>query len=375
MVQQIDVYDLLLHGIRSDLQRLQSGDTIRVPPIGPQVRIEGMVRRPAIYELNAEKNLAEVLELSGGVLSSGTLRHVDVERIVAHQNRTMLRLDIPESDNPQAVDQALTDFRMKTAIRWRFRPSCLIATKRFTSMATSFGPVNPYRDGRRCPRHRPFLQRFTSRAFVEPRGNHSFGSPRLQTSRPHIQPAGRARRQRAEHCIEALRHDSNLWAVRFQEAPIITVTGEVRDPGDHLTNGVTHLRDAVLAGGVAPDADLNDAQVFRKTADGKLRVINVSLAKALEGDERANIALDPTDRVFIHRSQSKSDPPRVTIQGEVERPGKYPLGEGMSAADLVRVAGGFKRSADTRVGDLTSYMQEEGRKLRLNTITLTSRRQ
>jgi protein involved in polysaccharide export with SLBB domain len=150
----------------------------------------------------------------------------------------------------------------------------------------------------------------------------------------------------------------------FEEAPIITVTGEVRDPGDHLTNGVTHLRDAVfLAGGVAPDAELSDAQVFRKTPDGKLRVINVSLAKALEGDERANIALDPSDRVFIHRSQSKSDPARVTIQGEVERPGKYPLGEGMSAADLVRVAGGFKRSADTRVADLTSYMEQEGRKL------------
>ena len=75
MVQQIDVYDLLLHGVRSDLQRLQAGDTIRVPPLGPQVKIDGMVRRPAVYELNGEKNLSAVLELAGGVLSSGTLRH------------------------------------------------------------------------------------------------------------------------------------------------------------------------------------------------------------------------------------------------------------------------------------------------------------
>lgn len=365
MVQQIDVYDLLLHGIRSDLQRLQSGDTIRVPPIGPQVRIEGMVRRPAIYELNAEKNLAEVLELSGGVLSSGTLRHVDVERIVSHQNRTMLRLDIPESDNPQAVDQALTDFRIEDGDQVKIAPIVPYSDKTVYLDGHVFRPGKyAYRDGMKVSD----IVHSYSDLLPEPSSSHA---EIIRLEAPDYKPTVltfnlRDALEGKEQNIALKPFDTIRIFGRydFEEAPIITVTGEVRDPGDHLTNGVTHLRDAVfLAGGVAPDADLNDAQVFRKTADGKLRVINVSLAKALEGDERANIALDPTDRVFIHRSQSKSDPPRVTIQGEVERPGKYPLGEGMSAADLVRVAGGFKRSADTRVGDLTSYMQEEGRKL------------
>ena len=42
LVQEIDVYDLLLRGVNGDLQRIQSGDIIRVPPIGPQVTVEGM---------------------------------------------------------------------------------------------------------------------------------------------------------------------------------------------------------------------------------------------------------------------------------------------------------------------------------------------
>ncbi len=58
-----------------------------------------------------------------------------------------------------------------------------------------------------------------------------------------------------------------------------------------------------------------------------------------------NILLAPADRVFIHRNLSKVDPPTVKIEGEVARPGKYPLGEEMTAAQLVRVAGGFKRGA------------------------------
>ena len=51
LVQQVDAYDLLLHGVRADLKRLEDGDTLLVPPLGPQVTVEGMVRRPGVYEL------------------------------------------------------------------------------------------------------------------------------------------------------------------------------------------------------------------------------------------------------------------------------------------------------------------------------------
>jgi protein involved in polysaccharide export with SLBB domain len=45
----------------------------------------------------------------------------------------------------------------------------------------------------------------------------------------------------------------------------------------------------------------------------------------------------------------------VTIRGEVLRPGKYPMSRGMTAAQLVRMAGGFKRDALLESADLTSY--------------------
>jgi len=147
----------------------------------------------------------------------------------------------------------------------------------------------------------------------------------------------------------------------FEDQPVVTVTGEVRDPGDHVTNGVTRLRDALyLAGGPTPDAELRDAQVFRHSEDGKLKVINVDLQKALANDPKDNVSLEPKDRIFIHRNLSKVDPPTVVIQGEVARPGKYPMGEDMSAADLVRVAGGFKRGAYTETADLTRYELVQG---------------
>jgi protein involved in polysaccharide export with SLBB domain len=152
---------------------------------------------------------------------------------------------------------------------------------------------------------------------------------------------------------------------------VITVTGEVRDPGDHLTNGVAHLRDAVyMAGGTTRNALLTDAQVFRTTSDGKLEVINVNLAKALEGDAKDNIALEPKDRVFIHRDLNLLDPPTVAIEGEVARPGKYPLGDNMTAAALVRLAGGFKRGAYKEEADLTRFEIEQGSKVVSDHVTV-----
>src|SRR4029077_1985853 len=52
------------------------------------------------------------------------------------------------------------------------------------------------------------------------------------------------------------------------------------------------------------------------------------------------------------------------------RPGKYPLGEDMTAAGLVRLAGGFKRGAYTEQSDLTRYDVEHGPKLISDRVTV-----
>ena len=54
---------------------------------------------------------------------------------------------------------------------------------------------------------------------------------------------------------------------------------------------------------------------------------------------------------------------KVTIRGEVLRPGTYPMSKGMTAAGLVRMAGGFKRDALLESADLTSYDVTQGNRL------------
>jgi protein involved in polysaccharide export with SLBB domain len=365
LIQEVDLYDLLLHGVRGDVQRLQAGDTIQVPPLKGQVTIEGMVRRPAIYELNGEKGLAEVLELAGGVLPSGTLRHVDVERVESHEDRTMLRLDIPETDSDASVNKALEDFTVQDGDKIKITPILPYADKTvYLDGHVSRPGKFAYTDGMKVTD----LIKSYKDVLPEPSITHA---EIIRLSQPDFAPEvltfnlGDALAGKDQDLVLKPFDIVRVFGrFDFEDPPVITVTGEVRDPGDHLTNGVAHLRDAVyLAGGTTRDALLTDAQVFRKTSDGKLEVINVNLGKALEGDAKDNIELEPKDRVFIHRDLNKLDPPTVAIEGEVARPGKYPLGNDMTAAGLVRLAGGFKRGAYTGEADLTRYEIEQGSKV------------
>jgi protein involved in polysaccharide export with SLBB domain len=362
LMEAIDVYDLLLHGVRKGGERLQPGDTVQVPPVAGEVTVEGMVRRPAIYELNGETKLAEILEIAGGVLTSGTLRHIEVERVIAHESRTMLRVDLPEGNTQEQANRTLADFEVQDGDKIRIAPILPYSEKTVYLDGHVFHPGKyAYREGMQLT---DLIHSYND-LLPEPAAQHA---EIIRLNPPDYAPA-----VLAFNLSSAMAGKEENLALKpfdtvrifgrfdFDEPPLITLNGEVRHPGDHITNGKTYLRDAVyLAGGPTPDAALSDAQLFRKTRDGKLHVISVDLSKALEGDPRENIALEPMDRVFIHKSRGQGDPASVKIEGQVAQPGKYPLGENMTAADLVRLAGGLQRGAFSETADLTRYEIHQG---------------
>jgi protein involved in polysaccharide export with SLBB domain len=372
LVQEVDAYDLLLHGVHNSVARIQSGDTLQVPAMGAEVTVEGMVMHPAVYELADEKNLAEALQLAGGVLPSGTYRHIQVERVIAHQSHTMLQLDMPEGNDQQAVNKALDDFAIQDGDKIRISPILPYSEKTVYLDGHVFHPGKyAYHDGMKLT---DVIHSYND-LLPEPYKQHA------EVIR--LQPPDYTPTVLAFNLGDALvGKDQDLTlkpfdTVRvfgrydFEDQPDVTVSGEVRDPGDHITNGATHLRDAIyLSGGATPEAELDDAQVFRHTEDGKLKVISVNLQKALAGDAKDNILLAPKDRIFVHRDLSKVDPATVVVQGEVARPGKYPLGEGMTATDLVRVAGGLKRGAYSETADLTRYELLQGTSVAGETVSV-----
>ena len=80
VVAKLDTYDILLRGDTSGDVRLASGDTVFVPTVDRLVALDGEVKRPAIYEVLGEETLGDLLQMAGGLSSTGYAKSVSVQR-------------------------------------------------------------------------------------------------------------------------------------------------------------------------------------------------------------------------------------------------------------------------------------------------------
>ena len=137
----------------------------------------------------------------------------------------------------------------------------------------------------------------------------------------------------------------------FEPAPTVWVGGEVRSPVNIAlpdkcacaTRSIWPEVSRAMPGSTPPNFSVLES-------DGTLKIFSVNLGGALTGNPMDNILLEPRDRVLVHRNAAKVDPPTVYVQGEVAKPGRYPLTTNMHVEELVNVAGGLKRSADPSYG-------------------------
>jgi polysaccharide export outer membrane protein len=357
LIQVVDVYDLLLHGVKGDIERLENGDTVQVPPIGPQVTVEGMVRRPAIYELRGEKNLASVLELAGGVLPIAALRHIEVERIVTHEKQTMLSVDLPEEAKAPEVTKQLEAFEIHDGDRVRIFP---IAPYNQDAIYLEGHVLRPGRYSFRAGMRVTDVIASYQELLPEPATKYAeiirLNAPDFHPSVESFDLAEALANPEQAPALKAMDTLRIFSRYDFENPPAVSVWGDVRAPGTYRTSGQIHIVDAIhLAGGLAPDAQTEDAQVFRYLPDGKMKIFSVRLALALAGNPAENILLEARDRLLIHRNAAASEPATVYVQGEVAKPGRYPLTTNMRVADLIRVGGGLQGGADKQTADLMRF--------------------
>jgi protein involved in polysaccharide export with SLBB domain len=110
----IDLYDFLLRGDKTRDFRLQSGDTIFVPPLGPVAAITGEVKRPAIYELQDQIHVSDLIEMAGGLTPRSYLKRVQVIRAKRNAEREVIDLDLTgirsNGDAPRDIELMDGDF-------------------------------------------------------------------------------------------------------------------------------------------------------------------------------------------------------------------------------------------------------------------------
>ncbi len=155
---------------------------------------------------------------------------------------------------------------------------------------------------------------------------------------------------------------------RIHVAPILPyseravyVEGHFTRPGKYPYRDGMRLSDVLTSyQDLLPEPSTQGEIVRLVAPDLHVDTIQFVVADVLIGN--GNLALSPFDTIRVY-GRYEVDSPQVTIRGEVLKPGVYSLSQGMTAASLVRMAGGFKRDALLDNADLTSYSVIDGSKV------------
>lgn len=124
----------------------------------------------------------------------------------------------------------------------------------------------------------------------------------------------------------------------------VSLQGNVRNPGDYQWRPDLKLREIIVKGQLLPTSDLRSVEIIRLTNDFMDRkIIAVDLNEVMSGDSAKDIALMPQDEIKVYTTYRTVE--KVTLKGEVLRPGEYEVYKGEKLSDLFRRVGGFTREA------------------------------
>jgi protein involved in polysaccharide export with SLBB domain len=368
-IQSVDLYHFLLRGDKSQDARLQSGDTIFVPIIGPVVGIAGNVMRPAIYEIKDTLTLGELFDLAGGVTSAGYLQRVQIERIVAHEKKIVEDFDLSgyakKRDYPQLAvalkdrdlvkvlpiypetrDVVYLEGHVKRPGGYEFREGM-----RLLDLVPSFDILLP----------EPYLQYADITRLVPP----DFHPETIPFNLERLLKGDKSQNIVLKEFDEVTIYSRDT----LRELPQVTISGEVQDPGKYRLLENMKVKDLIYdAGNLKRSAYLPEAEITRliKTEEGvESKVLTINLGKALDENPVHNIPLKEDDYVFVRQIPEWYTDKTVSLEGEVVFPGVYSFSKGETLSSVLQRAGGYTDRAYLKGAVFTRESAREKQQERL----------
>jgi protein involved in polysaccharide export with SLBB domain len=359
----LDFYAMLLRGdMRADV-RLQSGDAIFVPPIGPTVAVDGEVRRPAIYELKDERSVADLIALAGGLNANANRAGVKLERVVPNRGTTVEDIDVttpraqaavrdgdvinvlPNLEQLENSVQLAGNVFREGAYNWfpGMRLRDLIPGSEVVKPMTDLGYVLIRREAERNV-DTQVLSADLGDAWRNPTGPNNIALEPRDTV--HVFNVEEGRR----HIVTPLIDELRAQAPPNAPLPVVRVGGQVRASGEYPLERGMRVSDLLRAGGgLSEAAYAQEAELTRyMIVNGEYReteLMTVNLAAVLRGDPAADLALSAYDFLSIKEVSRWRGEEFVTLGGEVVFPGTYPIRRGETLSSVLQRAGGLTPEA------------------------------
>ena len=294
------------------------------------VRIQGELVRPGTYTMASLSTAFDALYAAGGPSDIGSFRKIEIIR----DNRVIRKLDLYDylvhgnhKDDIVLRDQDeihVPPYGMHIELRGEVKVPAIFEPLPTEKLQNIIDYAGGFTD-----------QAYTARIKV------------LQTS------------DRQRRIGDILEKDFNTYVPkrgdvytvdrilnRFENR--VLITGAVFRPGEYeLQQGLTVSQLIKNAGGLKEDAFTARGSIIRLNPDNTIQQLSFNIQDAMSG-QSGDVILQREDSIYVTSVFNLRDKYKVTIKGQVRKPGDFNYADSMKVADLILKAGGFAEGASSK---------------------------
>lgn len=369
LVGELDLYDLLLQGDKSKDQRLQSGDVIFIPAVGPVAAIAGRVKTPAVFELRDGSTLGDLLGWAGGITTTTSTHSISLERLDRKVGRVVQELPWgSDSLKTQLQDGDVVTLR---AVSQRFDNAVTLRGHVAFPVRTAWRPglkVSDLIPDRSILIPESYWERVASRAYEVKR------SEKDEKEKDEDEEEAESEKEKGRAVVPAgepvapektRKSDAALRSRAISRSESQTAKAQ-EIAQERLKTDIENLVDEV---------NWDYALIERlDRATLEPRLVPFNLAKAvIERDPANDLPLEAGDIVTVFSKNDILSPASkrsyfVRVEGEVATPGVYQVRPGETLRQLIAQAGGLTGNAYLFGAEFTRETLKHDQQIRLDEI-------
>lgn len=315
------------------------------------VTLVGPVDQPGTYAVTPGMTVADLIELSRGLLPDAS-RRADIQRLMPDSSRQLIRVDLtaaltrdPNANPTLEPNDQVRVYTINELAGFDERTVIVEGAVRRPGTFTRAEGMNVLdvilQAGGLLP------EAALESAFIQRENPDGTPGPLVRVDIRQALAGNPIHNVLLEN-----RDVLRVFTVReatFVPSESVEVVGAVQRPGTFRRGEGMTVKDLLdQAGGPLPSAFMERAFLQRKNLDGTVGpLLTLDLNRVMTEDPEHNVPVNPLDTLNVYTKEQAEFRPAQTVrvEGGVQRPGTYPAAEGMTLEDVIALAGGLRPDA------------------------------
>ena len=340
LINTVDIYNYLNSGDGSSNVRLENDDLILVGPYSNRIRIEGEIKNPGRFEFTKNESLKDLLNYAGGFSEKAFKKSIKLTRVIDNQlmvmdvNEDQYKSFEPKSGDLFKVDRILETYRNRVILKGAVQRPGIFSLDDKMTVSQLIKKANGLKP-----------DALIANAYIK-RTNSDFSTINISFNLDKLIKG------EIEDII--LNKEDVLTIISKNDLindQFIKISGEVSKPGIFPYSNDISLSDIIiLSGGFNDKSFANRIEITRRISKNSLTEQNISeiitLDLSSDLDSVETIILEPYDEVIIRKNPNFYAQRYVSIEGQVNYPGKYAISSfNERISNLLERSGGIKSFA------------------------------